>query len=311
MESDTVSTERTTSPLQGLVIRTAVIRDGGVGYLYCGDPVLEKEGRPHAISFRVQAGEFARGDANFDISTCCIISTPCPGLVCVAGAGYYSVLTAKGSSAGDLFVDSSPAPDTPRAGGIRQVAAIGGMAHAVGLRGAVYRYDGVKIWTRIDHGLPPTFEGQAIHGFAADDLYAVGRDGAIWRRDASTWQVCASPTAVGLTSVLCAADGWVYAAGHHGVLLKGRGDQWALIEHGATDDSIWDLAWFQDVLYASTLNHVYRLQGGVLVPVDFGMDRAISCYRLSACVDALWASGEFDVVGFDGRQWTRVASIER
>lgn len=250
--------DRTTAPLKGLVIRTSVVRDGGVGYLYCGDPVLEQKGTPHAISFRVVAGAFSRGEANFDVSSCCIISVPCPGLVCVAGAGYYSVLTAQGNSAGDLFVDSSPTPDAPRAGGIRPV-----------------------------------------------------RDGAIWRRDASTWQTCASPTTVGLTSVLCAADGWVYAAGQHGVLLKGRVDQWTLIEHGATDDSIWGMAWFQGALYASTLNHVYRLQDDALVPVDFGTDRPISCYQLSACGDALWASGEFDVMSFDGRQWTQMASIER
>lgn len=305
-----MSTERTTCPLAGLVIRTAAVRDDGVGYLYCGDPVLEKQGRPHAISFRVQSGEFARGDANFDVSTCCIISTPCPGLMSVAGSGYYSVLTVQGNDTGDMFADSNPRPETPRTGGIRQVAEIDGMAYAVGLRGCVYRYEARKTWRRIDEGLPSSFDGQAIHGFSADDLYAVGRSGAIWHRSATGWQHVPSPTNATLTSVICAGDGRVYVAGHHGVLLQGGVDGWSLIEHTATDDTVWDLAWFQGALYASTLNTVYRLQDGRLVAVDFGADRPASCYQLSTCGEAMWSSGEFDVMRFDGQRWTRIAGVQ-
>jgi hypothetical protein len=293
-------------PLDGLIIRTAIARIPGAGYIYAADPQREAQDIPHAIILKFKDGEFIRTEANYNAHSLAIVSQPGPGLIDVSGPGYYSAIMASGTSSGDIFDDSKPAPQKPRTGGIRAVAAITGRAFAVGLRGMVYRFDGPKTWTRIDDGLPDTFNAQAIHGFSETELYAVGREGAIWSYDGHGWHPCESPTSVTLTSVKCTPNGTVYAAGHHGVLLQGRHDQWSVIDHAETSNDIWDLEWFMDHLYVSTMSNVYRLDGVQLQPVNFGEDQPKSCYQLSAGEGVMWSNGEFDLMSFDGQQWSRI-----
>ncbi|MGN7744057.1 hypothetical protein ACTJKT_29260 [Pseudomonas sp. 22526] len=294
------------TPLNGLVIRTAIARQPGMGFIYAADPQKEADEVPHAIIFKYKDGEFIRTDANYDAHSLAIVSQPGPGLIDVSGSGYYSAIMASGTSSGDIFDDSTPAPQNPRTGGIRSVAEIGGVAFAVGLRGMVYRFEGPKHWTRIDDGLPETFNAQAIHGFSGSEIYAVGREGAIWRFDGHHWHPCESPTSVTLTSIKCAPNGIAYIAGHRGVLLQGRNDMWSVVDQTETSDDIWDLEWFIDALYVSTMSNVYRLKQSQLEPVDFGDDRPKSCYQLSAGKDVMWSNGEFDLMSFDGIEWTRI-----
>ncbi|MGK8436478.1 WD40/YVTN/BNR-like repeat-containing protein [Ectopseudomonas hydrolytica] len=293
-------------PLDGLIIRTAVARIPGAGYIYAADPQKEAEDIPHAIILKLKDGELIRTEANYDAHSLAIVSQPGPGLIDVSGPGYYSAIMASGTSSGDIFDDSKPAPQTPRTGGIRSVAAVAGRAFAVGLRGMVYRFDGPKNWARIDDGLPDTFNAQAIHGFSETDIYVVGREGQIWSYDGRSWHHCESPTSVTLTAVKCAPNGLVYAAGHRGVLLQGRNDQWDIIDHAETTDDIWDLEWFMDHLYASTMSNVYRLNDAQLQPVNFGEDSPKSCYQLSVGEGVMWSNGEFDLMSFDGLQWSRI-----
>ncbi|AZD22915.1 hypothetical protein SAMN04489802_2620 [Pseudomonas chlororaphis] len=294
------------TPLNGLVMRTAIARQPGMGFIYAADPQKEADEVPHAIIFKYKDGEFIRTDANYDAHSLAIVSQPGPGLIDVSGSGYYSAIMASGTSSGDIFDDSTPAPQNPRTGGIRSVAEIGGVAFAVGLRGMVYRFEGPKHWTRIDDGLPETFNAQAIHGFSGNEIYAVGREGSIWRFDGHHWHPCESPTSVTLTSIKCAPNGIAYIAGHRGVLLQGRNDMWSVVDQTETSDDIWDLEWFIDALYVSTMSNVYRLKQSQLEPVDFGDDRPKSCYQLSAGKDVMWSNGEFDLMSFDGIEWTRI-----
>lgn len=293
-------------PLDGLIIRTAIVRIPGAGYIYAADPHKEAQDIPHAIILKYRDGEFIRTEANYDAHSLALVSQPGPGLIDVSGPGYYSAIMASGSSSGDIFDDSKPSPKQPRTGGIRAVAAIAGRAFAVGLRGIVYRFDGPRNWARIDDGLPDTFNIQAIHGFSETELYAVGREGAIWSYNGHEWRPCESPTSVTLTSIKCSPTGMVYVAGHRGVLLQGRHDQWSVIDHTEITDDIWDLEWFMDHLYASTMSDVYRLEDEQLHPVNFGEDKPGSCYQLSAAEGVMWSNGEFDLMSFDGLQWTRI-----
>jgi hypothetical protein len=193
-----------------------------------------------------------------------------------------------------------------RFGSFRSVANIAGRAHAVGLRGMVYRLDEWVRWARIDEGLPRVFDIEAIHGFDDSELYAVGLRGAMWERAAGKWERREAPTNVHLNAVSCAGDGAVYVGGHKGILLRGRHDAWTVIEHQAFSDDIWDLEWFDGVLYVSTMAGVYRLHEDKLERVDFGADVPKSTYRLSAAKDVLWSIGRRDVMSFDGKRWARV-----
>lgn len=294
------------TPLHDLVIRTAVVRQIDIGYIYACDPKKEEEEVPHAIIFKWEAGVFEQGECEYDAHTACIIKYPEPGLVDVSGQGYYSVNTQKGITTDDILESSQPPPQKRRLGGFRSVAEIGGKAYAVGLRGMAYRLDNLKKWTRIDDGLPDNFNIQAIHGFDDSDIYAVGRNGDLWHYDGKEWTKRDLPTNINLYAIKCAGDGNVYIAGHDGFLVRGRGNNWEIINHEETKNDIWDLEWFEGQVYVSTMHNVYQLKGEDLEPVNFGDDPPKSCYQLSAAEGIMWSNGEYDIVSFDGKKWTRI-----
>jgi len=294
------------NPLRGLLVRSGAVRRPDLGFLLAGDPKQEAEEIPHAITFRWQAGAFYQGSAKFGAFSICIIDDPEYGVVHVSGPGIYSVETRKGMTTGNIFNDSQPKPKEPRYGDITAVAEIQQKAYAVGLEGMVYRLDALKRWTRMDDGLPQSFDIQAIHGFSASDIYAAGRRGELWHYSGRKWTKRDLPTNVTLTTVKCAGDGKVYIGGHEGILIRGRTDAWETIEHEGTEDDIWDLEWFKGSLYVSTMTSVYRLNGDALEEVDFGKNAPKTCYHLSAAEGVLWSIGEKDVMSFDGADWQRI-----
>ena len=292
--------------LKGLLIRTAIAVRPGAGYVYACDPVRDEDENPHTIIFRYAEGSFSRFECNYNAHTACIIEQPEYGLLNASEQGYCTLETRSGVIGADIIDSSQPAPKKPRRGGIRSVSKIGGKAYAVGLRGMVYRLDRIMRWTRIDDGLPDTFDIQAIHGFGSSDLYAVGRSGNLWQYDGREWTKRELPTNVNLTAVTCTGNGKVYVAGHGGLLIRGRQDRWTIIEHEETKDDIWDIEWFEGQVFASTMRSVYRVDEDTLQPVDFGEDRPKSCYQLSTAKGIMWSNGERDVMSFDGKNWRRI-----
>lgn len=294
-----------TLPLANLTIRTAVARLSDRGYIAAADTNLVMED-PHAIIFKWDKGQFSQGDRNYNAHSLCIIDKPEPGFVDISEQGYYGVTTANGLTCGDILESSHPPPKEARYGGFRSVSEIAGQAFAVGLRGLVYRLDEIKLWTRIDDGLPKTFNIQAIHGFDATNIYAVGRDGEVWHYDGKVWDKFDVPTNANLTSVKCATDGKVYITGHGGALLCGFSQTWEVINHEIADEDFWDVEWFEDKVYVSSMSSVYRLEGQRLVKVDFGNDPPKTCYQLSTADGVMWSNGKDDITSFDGKVWTRI-----
>jgi hypothetical protein len=164
----------------------------------------------------------------------------------------------------------------------------------------------MRTWTRIDEGLPDNVDLNAVHGFEASDLYAVGLLGDLWHYDGDTWTRRELPTNRTLSTIKCTEDGNVYIAGHGGTLIRGRGEAWEIVGQQQTKDDIWDLEWFDGKLYVSTMRNVYRLKTNELEAVDFGGDPPKSCYQLSSAKGVMWSNGEYDILSFDGQQWTRV-----
>ena len=292
--------------LTGRAIRSAVVRGPDIGNILVCDLEKEKDDIAHSYIFKWQSGNFYESFANFDAHSICFITRPEPAVIFLAGGGEYGVHYRKGSLAGDILEDSQPPSKQRRLGGFRSVSEIGGRAYAVGLRGMVYRLDMLNRWTRIDDGLPERFNIQAIHGFQGSDIYAVGRNGELWHYDGDQWSRYELPTNVNLTSLKCAGNDKVYIGGHGGTLIEGRNNAWSLINHGATEDDIWDVEWFKDKVYASTMHSVYELHEEELVPVDFGRDRPKTFYQLSVASDVMWSNGEHDIMSFDGSGWVRV-----
>jgi hypothetical protein len=296
----------TKSPLRGLVIRTGCVRRPDLGYLIAGDPKKERQDIPHAYSFKWKAGDFTRGEAKFNAHTVCIVENPESGLLMASDPGLYSWESRRGLTAGNISRESKPEPSAPRFGSIRSVCAIAGTGYAVGFQGTVFRLDGPRVWTRLDEGLPRDFDIEAMDGFGPTEMYAVGFSGAVWQFDGRQWAPRHLPTNATLNAVKCGGDGTVYIGGKGGVLLRGRGDKWSLVELDVTDEDFWDLEWFEGTLYASTMLGVFRLDGDSSSEVDFGSDEPETTYHLSAATGVLWSIGDKDVMSFDGKTWTRV-----
>jgi hypothetical protein len=199
-----------------------------------------------------------------------------------------------------------------RRGALLGAGAVGGKAYAVGMGRAVYRRDDAHRWTAVDGGLIQPM-GQttpvglcAIDGFAETELYAAGISGEIWTGAANAWRRIASPTDVILSAVVCAGDGQAYIGGHAGVLLRGRGEAWAVVAAGAVADDISALAWHAGRLFVATAEAVLELRGDALVPTAFGADRPATVGQLSARDGVLWSIGAKDIMQHDGTRWTRI-----
>ena len=298
-------TIKKSSPLASLVIRTAAVRSPELGFILACDPKQIALDTDHTIAFRWKAGNFNSGSAKYNAIALSIVEKPEYGVVKISSGGVYSMETVSGIVVSNVFRDATPARSSKRYGDLRTIRTIDQRAYVAGFEGMVYRLDGPKRWIRIDEGLPESFDIEDVAGFNDDELYAVGFRGEAWIRLKQMWE----PLNIGVNKVLstvhCTADGNVFIAGHQGLLVRGRFTKWEVLPQEINED-IWDLAWFNGQLYASTLFGLFRLVNDQLEPVDFGVDKPQTTQRLSIAPGILWSIGSNDLMSFDGQRWTRI-----
>jgi hypothetical protein len=207
-----------------------------------------------------------------------------------------------------LTSDSSP----EKRGPLRGVRSIENEILVVGMNRQVYRRVGHDSWGNFDLGIPRDSNSkvvsgfEAIDGFSMSEIYAVGWDGEIWCCENGTWIAQTSPVNSVLVDVCCGGDGFVYACGRNGLLIKGKKGQWDIVDQGVFSEDLWNLAWYKNQLYASSMDNVFVLVGGELSPVYMGEDQAKTCYRLCADDGIMLSIGAKDVMSFDGVTWTRI-----
>lgn len=196
---------------------------------------------------------------------------------------------------------------------VRSLATIDDAVYAVGMRRQVYKRIGRDRWEEIDHGVAyhgdePAIGFNASAGFDDREIYAVGLNGEIWRWEDDQWRAIHSPTSVHLHSICCAPDGQVYVGGRSGLLLRGRRDSWELLDT-ETEETIWNLHWFDGQLYAIVGQGIYRGVTGDLqkIPNDLVADGDFG--SLSSTGGALWAFGRKKIVRYDGSAWNEVDCV--
>ncbi len=188
---------------------------------------------------------------------------------------------------------------------------IGTRVYAVGGDRQAYRRVRAGEWIAFDDTARPNpsdstvYGFESVDGFAEDDIYAVGWKGEIWRFDGSAWELQPSPTNVLLTAVCCAPNGCVYAGGREGLLLSGRGNRWDVVDTGSLRADFWSIVWFDEVLYLSGMQGLFRLWKGQVEFVDPGLGPS-SFNTLAVEAGTLWSIGATDVLVFDGRHWQRI-----
>jgi hypothetical protein len=240
--------------------------------------------------------------------SCCIASGPRECCVSLGDDGHINLI-GSGIDVAEQIIEPQD-----RSGDLREVRAIEGIPYVVGSNRQCFRRTKPGVWERFDEGLPPGGSDlpglESIHGFSANELYAVGWNGEIWERSERTkgkWRTAGQPTNLAFFRVLCAGDGNVYIAGQGGILFKGRQSTWACIEHETTTEDITDIEWYADKLWLSTSRFLYTLEpNGKLKLVGWDDDIPDTCNHLSTADGVLWSIGSKDVMQFDGKAWTRI-----
>ncbi|WP_263144538.1 hypothetical protein [Pseudomonas sp. RIT-PI-AD] len=213
---------------------------------------------------------------------------------------------------------------------VQKLVRAAGTLYGLGTYRSLYRREGFERWTRLNADgsgleLPAdaadnddywmTLGFKDLSAFAADDLYAVGGSGDVWRFDGKRWQNCPFPTNAQLETVCCAGDGKVYISDAKGCVWAGRESRWQKV---AQADLAWghqpvDAAWFKGRLYLGAQEGLYTLSGKELVPlgeVDTQAPSAMVSGRLDVSPDGehLLTAGPHGACLFDGQDWTRLFS---
>lgn len=205
-------------------------------------------------------------------------------------------------------------------GVLRDVRCIGDHAYACGMKRQVYRREENGKWTRFDKGtLSPLESGEitgfnSIDGFSEDDIYAVGWGGEIWHCIKGKWKQEKSPTKLKLERVVCAADGYVYAVGQFGIIIRGKNSHWEIIEQKETEEQFWGAIWYWNTLWLATTEAVFTLNNkNKLERVQItSNNEPITCGWLDANFDQMWSVGAKHLFKTtDGKRWEQVFTEEQ
>jgi hypothetical protein len=195
----------------------------------------------------------------------------------------------------------------------RALATIEGTIYACGMSRKVYLREAVGRWREIGPNAPLpedfTVVGfERMCGFSSREIYAVGWLGEIWRFDGTRWVQLDSPVSTTLHSVTCAPDGNVYVVGARGVMIRGRGDVWTVLESGQRGN-LMDVAYHDGTVYVVTNFRILKLVGDALVEEsDFEKpdDRPRTCLHLLPAADGLFSMGTHDLFRRTTGPWERI-----
>lgn len=170
-------------------------------------------------------------------------------------------------------------------------------------------------WERADKGALIARNALEINGFLAidglneNDMYASGFHGHLWHFAGDHWRQVDSPTNLKITCLRCLSDKIVIAGGGDGLILRGFGDQWRVLDQDVTTQTFVSTEVFSRSVYFTTEGgKLFRLTGDELAPVDFGFEPPALLYSLHASDGVLLAAGGTDAILFDGTSWSRLES---
>jgi photosystem II stability/assembly factor-like uncharacterized protein len=239
----------------------------------------------------------------------CVSEIPELTLLCMGLYGRIYIATSSGFSEEEVDISSEGPANR---GDLRDIRLVGEHVYVTGMGRQVYRRDKPGKWVRIDQGVLTSIEEakivgfNSIDGFDENNIFAVGWGGEIWRFDAKRWNQLNSPTNLKLERVVCVEPEIVYICGQSGVLLRCEKDKIDVIDHGVTELQFWGMEWFNNTLWLSTQDAVYKLNDDdSITKVNFGKDEVDStCGWLHASSDLMWSvGGEHIYSTTDGAQW--------
>lgn len=152
-----------------------------------------------------------------------------------------------------------------------------------------------------------------LAGLSAQDLYVVGSQGTVWRRQGAQWRQLAFPASLTLKTVAVAPNGMAYITDQDGRVWKGRDDDWRCLTPVWKDyDGFRDSAWFAGRLWCTGVKGgLYVLQGRRMILAQDAREQpmpweyASAARRLDVSPDGrmLLIAGGVWAAQFDGENW--------
>lgn len=217
----------------------------------------------------------------------------------------------KGTTTGFAGESIGNYADRPmKIGILRDAKIIDGNTYIVGMGRQIYKKDGLT-WQALDKDLLAVKDEivgfNSIDGIDERDIYVTGMGGEIWHYNSVRWEAIDSPTNVILNRAKCVSPDLIYLCGNAGVILSGSNQTFKVIEQSETDDNLFGLEWFNDVLYVSSLTQLYTLNGNSLEKVDLKLEDDFTFGALDANDGVMWSVGARHMAYTrDGKSWTQV-----
>jgi hypothetical protein len=198
-----------------------------------------------------------------------------------------------------------------RYGYVNKIALIEGELYVCGYARQVYRRQQAQ-WVHIDQGMIAGVDSvgvslESMDGRSHRDIYAVGLKGEMWHYDGKHWDQIDSPTNQHLMEVYCTTSHLTYAVGKGGVVVRGNGTRWEVLQNPAFAGDLWGVVAFRDEIYVAGFDGLARIDGNDIVPIDTGLGKPTPGYRLrTGPPGVLWSIGNDHLLRFDGQNWEEI-----
>jgi len=197
---------------------------------------------------------------------------------------------------------------------MRRMIAVGDELVAVGMARRAYKRSSTGAWAAIDNScFVRRKDRTSATGFNdvvsfRQGLLACGYKGEIWIYDGATWTQDSSPTNITLTCMAGVPGGSaVVIAGLGGIVLSGLPGAWQVLPQQQTGADFWGAAAFDDNVYLSNADGVFKVAGKQLQRVPIDANAKPSTAFLSARDSCICSVGAQDIYrSGDAVNWTRV-----
>jgi hypothetical protein len=198
--------------------------------------------------------------------------------------------------------DASSGASGGLANGIWQVG-----ANALWITGPynqIYLYDGGALVPIPNTGVPPSDGLLGVWGSATNDLWAVGKNGAILHGDGTGWTRVASPTTNTLRAVSGSAADDVWVVGDAGTILHWNGVGWTAAASNTSANMLAVWATVGYVVAVGAKGTVLANDGNGFVAQTSGATATLSGVWGRSPTDVYAADGK-NLFFYDGAAWTQ------
>lgn len=233
-------------------------------------------------------------------------------LVAVAKGGHTAEFAVGGGSIDSARLKQSISrrtlPKGNRHGPMTRVRWLGGTAYACGWRGKVFRL-GQQGWISHDNQIPrdvrANLQDLAIDGDGT--IYVVGMKGAAYRFLQDHWSAIDIPTSSHLYCATRLGNGEVVVGGANGLLLRGSGDRWQVIENHGFDQNIWCVQEYNEKIWITAGDDFLGLiENGHVMEVKPKPGVSTKSNRICCAGGVLFACGPQYLFTFDGGRWNEI-----